>query len=129
MHLFLDVIGIEFKLLFWIILGSICGLAVELNTGDKKSSILYHSKLLTGSLFIRFAIVLINVLVGTIFAYVGTPFIAAYLKIDAANLHYLGCLVGAASLSLVKGYAYTWRNKRNLMDIIFKVIDFLRSAK
>lgn len=130
MQLFLDSLGIELKLLFWVVLGSICGLAVELGTGDNKSSILYQAKLFKGSLFIQIVILVINVLVGTIFAYVGTPLIAVYTKFfNAQNMHILGYFVGMASLSLVRAFAATWKNKGNITDFIFKLIDFLRSMK
>lgn len=130
MHIFLDTLGIELKLLCWVVLGSLCGLAVELGTGDKKSSILYHAKLFNGSLSIRIVILIINLIVGALFAYVGTPLIAMQISFfDSQNMHVLGYFVGVASLSLVRGFASTWKNKRNVTDFIFKFIDFLRSMK
>lgn len=129
MQLFLDAIGVEFKLFFWVFLGAVVGLVVELNTEGKKSSVLFLSKLEHGSTRFRVWIYLINILAGALFAYVGTPFILDYLKISPERTHFTGFLVGVASLSLLKGYAHTWRNKKKVTDLIFKVIDVIRSSK
>ena len=129
MQLFLDAIGVEFKLFFWVFFGAVVGLVVELNTEGKKSSVLFLSKLEQGSTHFRVLIYLINILAGALFAYVGTPFIIDYLKISTDRTHYAGFLVGVASLSLLNGYVYTWRNKQKVADLIFKIMDLIRSSK
>ena len=129
MQLFLDAIGVEAKLFFWVFLGAVVGLVVELNTEGKKSSVLFLSKLEHGSAHFRVWICLINILAGALFAYVGTPFILDYLKISSERTHLTGFLVGVASLSLLNGYVHTWRNKKKVADLIFKIMDLIRSSK
>lgn len=131
MQLLLDALGIELQLFCWVILGSFVGLVVELNTGDKeKSSVLFQSKLERGSTFVWICICLVNILVGALFAYASTPFVIDYLHIEEPFKKTLtGFLVGVAGLSLVRGYATTWRNKKHVATIIFKIIDVVRNMK
>lgn len=129
MHSLSLVLGLELKLLFWVLLGSFSGLAVELGTakrGDKQSSVLFHESLKTTGLSIKLLIYMINVLVGASFAYAATPFVMEYLTLDQTRQTTTGFLVGIAGLSLVKGYVATMRNRKWISTFIFKVIDLLR---
>lgn len=129
MHSLSLVLGLELKLLFWVLLGSFAGLAVELGTAradDKRSSVLFHESLKSTGLSTKILIYIINILVGASFAYAATPFVTEYLKLDQTRLSTTGFLVGIAGLSLVKGYVTTMRNRNWISNFIGKVIDLLR---
>ena len=129
MHGLSLVLGLELKLLFWVVLGSLSGLAIELGTAradDKRSSVLFHESLKSTGLSTKILIYIINILVGASFAYAATPFVTEYLKLDQTRLSTTGFLVGIAGLSLVKGYVATMRNRTWISHFIGKVIDLLR---
>lgn len=126
----LDAIGVELTLFFWVFLGAAIGLVVELSTDDKKPSILLRAKLgAEKSVVLHILIYTINILAGSLFAYVATPFILDYLKIEATRTHATGFLVGVVGLSLLNGFASTWRSRKRVTDLIFKFIDMIRSTK
>lgn len=131
MQLLLDALGIELQLFCWVILGSLVGLVVELNTGDnEESSVFFQTKLARGSRFVWFSVCAVNVLVGALFAYAITPFVIEYLNVEVPFKQTMtGFLVGVAGLSLVRGYAATWRNRKNVAGMVFKIIDLMRNMK
>lgn len=129
MHSLSLALGLELKLLFWVLLGSALGLAIELGTGKrdiKRSPVLFHSSLPATGLTTRIFIYLINILVGASFAYAATPFVMMYLKIEQSRITTTGFLLGIVGLSLVKGYVATMRNRKWISNFIFKVLDLLR---
>lgn len=122
---------LELKLLFWVLLGSIVGLIVELNTGKAdESSVLFHSNLsaTTTKLSNRVLILIVNVLVGASIAYVATPFVSKFLHLDPKDYptSTTGFLMGVAGLSLAKGYVTAMRQRTKISNFIFKVIDLFR---
>lgn len=125
-----DILGGELTLFFWAFVGAIIGLCVELATGtDKKTTVLFVEKIRQGNLFVRLLLGLINVLIGSLIAYLLAPLLIDKLQLVVERHRIVYFLLGVAGLSIIRAYVLATRSRSQMADLFFKIVDLVRGGK